>query len=186
MVECTAAGPETPMMGIFVQVNVASAKSRSYPIGYLIQENACWTWVGSVDGQGYGKLWRDGRLHQAHRVIYQETLGIVPVGYQLDHLCRNRRCVNPAHLEIVTPLVNFLRGESPLAHHARKTHCLRGHLLDRNSVQKSGRRAGRRQCLECAKNRRRTTAPLGASTDVLRLPSARHILTRGDQPLGAA
>lgn len=87
----------------------------------------CWEWQGAKDGTGYGKLWDGKRLSPAHRVAYELFVGPIPSGLQIDHLCRNRACVNPAHLEPVTCRENILRGVGLSAVNAKKTQCLRGH-----------------------------------------------------------
>lgn len=85
----------------------------------------------------------------AHRVAYELLIGPIPAGMTLDHLCRNRLCVNPVHLEAVTNRVNILRGTSPAAIHARKVACPNGHPY-------SGReRRGTRICHTCMAARKR-------------------------------
>jgi hypothetical protein len=86
----------------------------------------CWLWTATISRDGYGSLkWKiNGRsTHGAYRVAYVALVGIVPDGLHLDHLCRVRRCVNPAHLEPVTPRENILRGTAPSARNARKVAC---------------------------------------------------------------
>lgn len=73
-------------------------------------ETPCWVWQGSDDGDGYGTVRRDRRTLKAHRFYYEQVRGPIPDGLQLDHLCRIRRCVNPAHLEPVTQAENMQRG----------------------------------------------------------------------------
>lgn len=88
--------------------------------------DTCWNWTGGLS-HGYGYTSFDGRVQGAHRVSFQLIAGRIPEGLELDHLCRNRRCVNPVHLEPVTSRVNLLRGEGMSAKNAAKTHCPQGH-----------------------------------------------------------
>lgn len=91
--------------------------------------DCCMVWTGAQTRGGYGHVKAVGRMLRVHRVAYELRVGQIPDGLQLDHLCRNRLCVNPVHLEPVTNKVNALRGESFSAHNARQTHCIRGHDL---------------------------------------------------------
>lgn len=84
----------------------------------------------------------------AHRLAYEILVGPVPAGLTLDHLCRNRACMNPAHLEPVTMRANVLRGEAPAARQARRTHCRHGHPL---IPEPHAHRSGRRYCPICYK-----------------------------------
>lgn len=94
----------------------------------------CWVWTGFRHPKGYGYFRVDGRSLAAHRVAYELCVAPIPDGLTIDHLCRNRACVNPAHLEPVTMIVNVLRGEGPTAENARKTHCIRGHPFDEENT----------------------------------------------------
>jgi hypothetical protein len=76
---------------------------------------------------GYGSIYWDGKRHPAHRFIYERLVEPVPRHLDMDHLCRVRECVNPAHLEPVTPGVNMLRGVAPAANAVRTNQCFRGH-----------------------------------------------------------
>lgn len=95
------------------------------------QASGCWQWTGSRrGGSGYGDIgFGHTRSELAHRLAYSIMVAPIPAGMQIDHLCRNRQCVNPSHLEVVTPRVNSLRGQGFAAMNARKTHCVRGHPL---------------------------------------------------------
>lgn len=94
--------------------------------------NGCIEWIGYLDRDGYGQLslpGRRGKTVRAHRWAYEYFVAPIPAGLVIDHLCRNRRCVNPAHMEAVRPEENTRRGNAPTTLNARKTHCVRGHSL---------------------------------------------------------
>jgi hypothetical protein len=110
----------------------------------------CWTWT-SVQRRGYGRFWLNGRYEEAHRIAFGLINGAIPEGLTLDHLCRNRSCVNPAHLEPVTMRENLMRGASPSAVNAQKTHCLRGHPFDGSNLIIRKRRD--RDCVQCSRQR---------------------------------
>ncbi len=118
-------------------------------ISYTDRSGACWVWTAGRNIHGYGKMSVVGQQLAAHRVSYEHHVGPIPAGLQLDHLCRNRACINPDHLEPVTERENILRGVSPAAINARKTTCLRGHPFDRLTPD------GRRRCRTCASNNMR-------------------------------
>ena len=102
------------------------------------QSSGCWEWRGKRD-RGYGRFaLRTDRFVPAHRFAYELLRGEIPAGLEIDHLCRNRACLNPTHLEAVTHYVNFVRGESPSARVIRTGLCRYGH-----------ERAGRRNCPTC-------------------------------------
>jgi len=103
----------------------------------------CWLWDGHHDKDGYASIYVDKRTRQAHRVTYEEYIGPIPEGLQLDHTCRQRGCVNPRHVEPVTNIENQRR--SPITM-MMKTVCKRGHSDYRRS--KGGKR---RYCLTCKK-----------------------------------
>lgn len=105
----------------------------------------CWIWQGRTDRLGYGRYGTGNLI--AHRVAYEFMVGPIPDGLTLDHLCRNRRCVNPAHLEAVTLHTNILRGQAPAARNARKTHCGRGHEFTAENTY--WRADGGRECRQC-------------------------------------
>jgi hypothetical protein len=113
----------------------------------------CWIWTRSKSGDGYGNVYWEGRNTGAHRVAYKLIQGsFPPKGLEIDHLCRNRICVNPKHLEAVQPRINKLRGVSIVAIHAKRKHCSKGHLYTLENLQK-GFSHGRpwRRCRICRK-----------------------------------
>ncbi len=91
--------------------------------------DSCWLFTGCKDQRGYGMIYFGDRQMRAHRAVWQAINGPVRPGLCLDHLCRVRNCINPAHLEPVTNRENILRGEGLAAKQARQTHCKRGHEL---------------------------------------------------------
>lgn len=117
-------------------------------------QTGCWNWTASRVPAGYAQFRLHGRRDYGHRAAYELLVGPIPAGLQLDHLCRNRGCVNPDHLEPVTNRVNGLRGVSPCAVNAAKTHCVNGHPFDAQHTYFRKDRPGRRQCRTCSNNAR--------------------------------
>lgn len=120
----------------------------------------CWPWPGFVPKDGYVRVAirrADGKAVTmvAHKRAYNVLVGEVPQGKQLDHLCRNRSCFNPKHLEPVTQRVNVRRGTGNAAKNATKTHCKRGHPLTEGNLLSSGARRGWRNCCQCIREQDR-------------------------------
>lgn len=114
----------------------------------------CWLWTAALDAKGYGFFRGEPISTRAHRVAYTLTVGPIPKGLELDHLCRNRACVNPAHLEPVVHRENVLRGDAGLARarlESAKTHCPQGHPYD--DINTYRRSTGHRTCRSCARER---------------------------------
>lgn len=114
----------------------------------------CWEWLGHIDRRGYGSCYfpnsHPRKNGVAHRYLYEVLLGKgpLPEHMSIDHLCQNKRCVNPAHLEVVTMRENILRGNGKAANNARKTHCPNGHPYNLlNTYFRDGGR--RRNCRIC-------------------------------------
>jgi hypothetical protein len=115
--------------------------------------SGCWLWLRYLDADGYGRIgprstWagRNPMGLRAHRVAYTAFVGPIPTGLDIDHLCRTRCCVNPAHMEPVTNAVNTLRGTGGPATNSRKTACRRGHPFDEANTYCLG---GHRKCRRC-------------------------------------
>jgi len=102
--------------------------------------DGCWVWTGALNKAGYGAIGSGTKVLRTHRVMYEHLVGPIPDGLQLDHLCRNRACCNPEHLEPVTNHENWMRGEHPVVKAIRDRVCKRGHELtdDNVYVRKSG------------------------------------------------
>ncbi len=129
-------------------------------------DDACHLWTGATDPTGYGRFWLDGKMRYAHRVGFEWAKGAIPAGFQVDHLCRVRNCVNPAHLEAVTQRENLLRGETLAAAHASDRDC---GFAGCNNCKRFARAAA--ECAPHNERERRSTlavspASLGPATGV--------------------
>jgi hypothetical protein len=116
--------------------------------------HGCWEWNGGHDHNGYAVFYADGRQYKAHRWGYEHFVQPVPKGLDLDHLCRNRGCVNPDHLEPVTRRENLRRGVGThlrKAQAAARTHCFQNHELTPENVYV--RPDGVRACRVCLRRR---------------------------------
>lgn len=113
------------------------------------QPNGCWQWTGAISDTGYGSFSFGGRVGGAHRAAYQMFRGPIPRGLVLDHLCRNRGCVNPSHLEPVTQRENVIvRGFAPASIVVRTNRCKRGHeFTPENTYRRPD--SGHRMCRAC-------------------------------------
>lgn len=111
----------------------------------------CWTWVAAIANTGYGVMNDGTHVVGAHRLSILFSGIDIPQGMHVDHLCRNRPCVRPSHLEVVTPRENTMRSNCPSSRNSKKTVCSEGHSFDdRNTYI---RKSGARQCRICSQNR---------------------------------
>lgn len=112
------------------------------------QETQCWQWLRGKTNKGYGAVYFSGVQFSVHSVMYMIYKGRIPDGLDLDHLCRNRSCCNPDHLEAVTRKENLLRGLTIAASNFKVSRCPRGHPY---SEENTIRRRGGRECRECSR-----------------------------------
>jgi hypothetical protein len=119
-----------------------------------VTDAGCWEWTAYRNHSGYGQIGRGRRVALAHRAVYEELVGPIEEGLQLDHLCRNTRCCNPSHLEPVTPRENTRRSDKTNlgANMRARTHCPAGHIYD---VRNTRLYRGSRHCRACARERQR-------------------------------
>lgn len=120
-------------------------------------EDGCWEWLGGCDKDGYGQMSvrRNGKqkCYRAHHLAYSFSRTPIPAGAQLDHLCKNPRCVRPEHLEVVAPSENNARSSSPSALNAKKTHCVHGHEFSASNTRID--KHGHRRCRICDSEQRK-------------------------------
>ena len=132
----------------------------------------CWNWTASTNGR-YGVIRTPDRGGQvAHRVMWEETVGLVPEGLELDHLCKNKLCVNPDHLEPVTRAENIRRGtahDKAREYFAAITHCRYGHEYDEaNTAYYTSEGYRKRHCRACSRRRSREAVARKAALDLTR------------------
>ena len=145
-------------MNTFVQLNLDSHMAETYPVGYFIPDNpyACWEWKAST-ARGYGHMRHPEtkKVVRAHRFVYEQQTGeIIPKGYECHHVCANKRCVNPSHIEIVTHKDHFAIDDALLelakANAARQRNieeCPQGHPYSGSNLYVDPH--GHRHCRIC-------------------------------------
>ena len=109
-------------------------------------KDGCWEWRAAINDSGYGVFSIYGWRYKAHRVSYEEIVGPIPGNLVIDHLCRNRACVRPSHMEVVTRAENVRRGIGVSAMNSLKTHCPQGHPYKGDNLRVYN---GSRHCQEC-------------------------------------
>ena len=119
---------------------------------FVRKTETCWFWEGWLNNGYGGYTTPDSKNHKAHRFAYEMCVGEIPEGLELDHLCRERSCVNPDHLEPVTHRENSLRGKGVAAVNASRTHSPQGHPY---SVENTFLYRNTRYCRECGRRRTR-------------------------------
>jgi hypothetical protein len=144
---------------------------RRRPAGERFEEklvpgaDGCIEWVASTNSAGYGTFAdENGRSVLAHRWSYEHQIGPIPEGLQIDHKCRNRRCVNPEHLEPVSLWENHIRASSISVQNSEKTHCPAGHPYEGENLY-IHQKTGDRKCRSCmhARNKARSRKRAGVT-----------------------
>lgn len=118
---------------------------------HVNKTETCWVWTGHKMKSGYASVYAGGGSKNpitklVHRLAYELTKGLIPTGLTIDHLCSNRLCVRPDHLEAVTMRTNVLRSSSHIAKQASSDHCVNGHMFDAANTY---RWRGGRYCRKC-------------------------------------
>ena len=116
-------------------------------------DNGCWEWQSTINHKGYGLFQYKGRNISTHRFSYLIIAACIPRELQIDHLCRNRRCVNPSHMELVTSRENSLRGIGFASVNAKVTHCPKRHPYSEENTYITPQ--GSRGCRICLRNAKR-------------------------------
>lgn len=137
-------------MNVARPIGVVPPKYVERFFGRVEKTESCWNWLGGTGKGGYGIFRISSTQYYVHRVSWAIANGGTPGSLCIDHLCKNRTCVNPSHMELVTLAVNTMRGDTsssiPVIN-SRKTHCIRGHEFNEDNVFFDAK--GSRRCREC-------------------------------------
>lgn len=132
------------------QTEAKTGTNRLWEKSIYNAQTGCWIWQGAMNSEGYGQIRVEGKTLYAHRVAYESFYGPIPTDLIIDHLCRNRACINPWHMELVTNLENIQRGEAGLwfgQKQRMKPFCPNGHQYDEENTY--FRPGGGRSCRAC-------------------------------------
>jgi hypothetical protein len=134
--------------------DAVAPESRFWPKVHVT--HGCWEWTGAVTSNGYGRFWDGERVCWAHRAAWELFVGPIPKDLQIDHLCRNRKCVRIEHLRVVTVGENLRAGYGWSGVNVRKTHCPKGHFY---SAGNTAIVQGSRVCITCRRLKDRLRRP---------------------------
>lgn len=149
--------------------NLTAPEWARFALRVQFDNTDCHNWTGPLDKDGYGTFYLRRKSRKAHRVAWYNMRGEIPEGLVINHVCRNRACVNQQHLQLVTVAENTLKDSAALsAINARKTHCPRGHTYDRVYPTKTGR-GSQRACSVCESAKRKRLRKKWAAEDTLRV-----------------
>ena len=134
---------------------------ESYPKRFqekIYNSGECWIWKASLGKDGYAMYWWDGQTAGAHRYAWEFVNGLIPDKLQIDHTCKTRCCVNPAHMELTTSYENSKRGRS-FTHLSERTHCPKGHPFSGSNliIETKANGSTSRRCRTCKSILRRET-----------------------------
>jgi hypothetical protein len=156
--------PDSPLLTLRITDSMRTRFAAKHVRGGA---DDCWPWTAGLTGAGYGAFYADSRQVGAHVFAYTDTHGPVPHGMTVDHTCRNRACVNPAHLRTLTRGANVLASPfSNAGRNQRKTHCDRGHAFHGANLVlvPNGRNPDLppwRKCRACTNDRKRARRAAG-------------------------
>lgn len=146
---------KTQMSLEYFYTNYDSVKRLFMSSFIPVPESGCWLWTREWSSHGYAVVLHNYHREYGHRISCFLSGRSIPDDMSVDHLCRVKCCVNPDHLEVVTPGENTLRGFSTSAIHKRKTHCVNGHPFEGDNIQRVVSRPRTRICRECKNERDR-------------------------------